>query len=132
MAHIVRRTTPELAHLSHLDPLQIMRDLTGWDPFREMTTLAPFVSRPLAGFAPQFDCLWHGHRVARDSTAGRPSESSLRAPRGRGCLAVFALPSQPLAQRRASRDRAKPRHRVRQVGQTVEERQCVDRFPQDP
>src|SRR5713101_367525 len=55
MAHIVRRTTPELAHLSHLDPLQIMRDLTGWDPFREMTTLPPFVSRPLAVFAPQFE-----------------------------------------------------------------------------
>ncbi len=55
MAHIVRRTTPELAHLSHLDPLQIMRDLTGWDPFREMTTLPPFVSRPLAAFAPQFE-----------------------------------------------------------------------------
>src|SRR5713101_5720638 len=55
MAHIVRRTTPELAHLSHLDPLQIMRDLTGWDPFREMTTLTPLVSRPLAAFAPQFE-----------------------------------------------------------------------------
>lgn len=56
MAHIIRRTTPELAHLSHLDPLQIMRDLTGWDPFREMTTFAPFVSRPpLATLAPQFE-----------------------------------------------------------------------------
>src|SRR5713101_7936751 len=55
MAHIVRRTPPELAHLSHLDPLQIMRDLTGWDPFREMTTLPPFVCRPLAAFAPQFE-----------------------------------------------------------------------------
>src|SRR6266852_5762591 len=55
MAHIVRRTTPELAHLSHLDPLQIMRELTGWDPFREMTTLTPLVSRPLAAFAPQFE-----------------------------------------------------------------------------
>ena len=55
MAHIVRRTTPELAHLSHLDPLQIMRDLTGWDPFREMTTFTAFASRPLAAFAPQFE-----------------------------------------------------------------------------
>ncbi len=55
MAHIARRTTPELAHLSHLDPLQIMRDLTGWDPFREMTTFTPFVSRPLVPYAPQFE-----------------------------------------------------------------------------
>ena len=55
MAHIARRTTPELAHFSHLDPLQIMRDLTGWDPFREMTTFPPFVSSPLAAFAPQFE-----------------------------------------------------------------------------
>ncbi len=55
MAHIVRRPTPELVHLPHLDPLQIMRDLTGWDPFREMTTFPPFVSRPLATFAPQFE-----------------------------------------------------------------------------
>ncbi len=55
MAHIIRRTTPELAHLSHLDPLQIMRDLTGWDPFREMTTFTPFVSRPLVPYAPQFE-----------------------------------------------------------------------------
>jgi HSP20 family protein len=55
MTHIVHRTTPELARLPHLDPLQIMRDLTGWDPFREMTTLTPFVSRPLPAFAPQFE-----------------------------------------------------------------------------
>jgi HSP20 family protein len=54
VAHIVRRTTPELAQLSHLDPLQIMRDL-GWDPFREMTTFTPFVSRPSAAFAPQYE-----------------------------------------------------------------------------
>src|SRR5713226_9604827 len=50
MADIIRRTNPEL---SHVDPLQIMRDLMGWDPFREMT---PFVSRaPMAAFAPQFE-----------------------------------------------------------------------------
>ncbi len=50
MADIIRRTNPEL---SHVDPLQIMRDLMGWDPFREMT---PYVSRaPLAPFAPQFE-----------------------------------------------------------------------------
>ena len=55
MAHLIRRTTPELAHLSHIDPLQIMRDLTGWDPFREMTTSTPFVSRPLVAFTPQFE-----------------------------------------------------------------------------
>jgi HSP20 family protein len=55
MAHIVRRTTPELAQLPHLSPLQIMRDLTGWDPFQEMTTFAPFVSRPPVTFAPQFE-----------------------------------------------------------------------------
>lgn len=52
MAHLIRRTIPELAHLSHLDPLQVMREVTGWDPFREMT---PYVARPLAGFAPQFE-----------------------------------------------------------------------------
>jgi len=55
MAHLIHRTTPELAHLSHVDPLQIMRDLTGWDPFREMTTLTPFVPRSLAAFTPQFE-----------------------------------------------------------------------------
>ena len=55
MAQIVRRTTPELVRLPHLDPLQIMRDLTGWDPFREMTTSTPFVSGPLVAFAPQFE-----------------------------------------------------------------------------
>ncbi len=55
MAHIVRRTTPELARLPYLDPLQIMRDLTGWDPFREITTSTPFVSRPVVAFAPQFE-----------------------------------------------------------------------------
>ena len=50
MAEIVRRITPEL---SNLDSLQIVRDLMGWDPFREMT---PYVSRaPLAPFAPQFE-----------------------------------------------------------------------------
>jgi HSP20 family protein len=54
MPHIVRRPTPELAHLSHL-PLQVIRDLTGWDPFQEMTTFAPFVPRPLAAFVPQFE-----------------------------------------------------------------------------
>lgn len=52
MAQIVRRTTPELAHLSHLHPLQIMRELTGWDPYQELT---PFVSRAPAAFTPQFD-----------------------------------------------------------------------------
>jgi HSP20 family protein len=56
MAHIVRRTTPELAHLSHLDPLQIMRDLAGgWDPFRQMTTFTPYVTHPLVPYAPQFE-----------------------------------------------------------------------------
>ncbi len=55
MAHIVRRPTPELVHLPYLDPLQIMRDLTGWDPFREITTSTPFVSRPSVAFAPQFE-----------------------------------------------------------------------------
>jgi len=55
MAHLIRRTTPELADLPQLDPLQIMRDLTGWDPFRETTTFTPFVSRPLVTFAPQFE-----------------------------------------------------------------------------
>ena len=53
MPHIVRRPTPDLAHLSHL-PLQVIRDLTGWDPFQEMTT-SPFVPRPLATFVPQFE-----------------------------------------------------------------------------
>ncbi len=53
MPDIVRRTTPELAHLSHLE---IMRDLMGWDPFREMTPFTPFASRaPVATFAPQFE-----------------------------------------------------------------------------
>src|SRR5260370_42465818 len=53
MAEIVRRITPEL---SNLDSLQIVRDLMGWDPFREMTPFTPFVSRsPMAAFAPQFE-----------------------------------------------------------------------------
>ncbi len=53
MAEIVRRITPEP---SHLDSLQLLRDLTGWDPFREMTPFTPFVSRtPMAAFAPQFE-----------------------------------------------------------------------------
>ena len=52
MAHLIRSTVPELAHLSHLDPLQVMRQVAGWDPFREMT---PYVARPLAAFAPQFE-----------------------------------------------------------------------------
>ena len=52
MAHIDRRFTPERAHL---DPLQVLRDLTGWDPFREMTTFTPSASRRPAPFAPQFE-----------------------------------------------------------------------------
>jgi HSP20 family protein len=43
MAQIIRRTTPERAHLSQLDP------------FRDMTTWSPFVAPPLAAFAPQFE-----------------------------------------------------------------------------
>src|SRR5216683_1625364 len=55
MTYIVRRKSPELAHLSQLDPLQVVRDPTGWDPYREMTPFIPFVSRPLPAFAPQFE-----------------------------------------------------------------------------
>ncbi len=55
MTYMVRRTSPELAHLSQLDPLQVVRDPTGWDPYREMTPFIPFVSRPLPAFAPQFE-----------------------------------------------------------------------------
>ena len=55
MAHIDRRFSPERAHPSHLDPLQVLRELTGWDPFREMTTLTPAVSRRTVPFAPQFE-----------------------------------------------------------------------------
>jgi HSP20 family protein len=55
MTYIVRRTSPELAHLSHLDPLQFVRDLTGLEPFRGLTPFTPFVSRPLPAFAPPFE-----------------------------------------------------------------------------
>lgn len=37
---------------SRLEPLRIMRDLMGWDPFREMT---PLLSQTPAGFLPSFD-----------------------------------------------------------------------------
>jgi HSP20 family protein len=55
MTYIARRTNPELAHLSHLDPLQFVRDLTGLEPFRGLTPFTPFVSRPLPAFAPPFE-----------------------------------------------------------------------------
>ncbi len=59
MTYIVRRTSPELAHLSQLDPLQVVRDPTGWDPYREMTPFIPFVSRPLpASFSEQIFPGW--------------------------------------------------------------------------
>ena len=34
------------------DPSRVMRDLLGWDPFREMT---PFVAQGPAGFVPSFE-----------------------------------------------------------------------------
>jgi HSP20 family protein len=34
------------------EPFRVMRDLMGWDPFREMT---PFTPQVLAGFAPSFE-----------------------------------------------------------------------------
>ena len=40
------------AERPRLDPLRAMRDLVGWDPFREM---APFAPQMPAGFVPSFE-----------------------------------------------------------------------------
>ena len=55
MTYIVRRTSPELAHLSHLDPLQVAREMSSWEPFQGLTPFTRFVSRPVAAFAPTFE-----------------------------------------------------------------------------
>ncbi len=55
MTYIVRRTSPELAHLSHLDPLQLARDMSGWEPFQGLTPFTRFVSRAVPGFTPTFE-----------------------------------------------------------------------------
>ncbi len=55
MTYIVRRTSPELAHLSHLDPLQVAREMSSWEPFQGLTPFTRFVSRPVAAFSPTFE-----------------------------------------------------------------------------
>lgn len=54
MTYIVRRSSPELAHLLHLDPLQVAREMSGWEPFQGLTPFR-FVSRPVPAFAPTFE-----------------------------------------------------------------------------
>jgi HSP20 family protein len=55
VTYIVRRTSPELAHLSHLDPLQVAREMSGWEPFQGLNPFTRFASRPMPAFAPTFE-----------------------------------------------------------------------------
>lgn len=52
MAEIVKKNGGQLAKW---DPIRAMRDMLGWDPFREMTPFASMPGFEPAAFSPSFD-----------------------------------------------------------------------------